>query len=261
MAAGASVKFTDNRKLQDHIRGQVKRLRGMVVTVGVHGTGSHGRNERGGSVTVKQHDDDSGKPIDMPMLAAIHEFGTDKIPERSFIRAGIDAGRNAIANAYDVGMAPLLTGEGSARRVCDLIGVSATSAIKGHVYSGLGPPLAESTKLARIAKTKTGRKVINRAARATRAAEAGSKLGGYGPHRAYQAQPMRFARFDRSKGKFLNPKATSGLRAGQWVKTRASGKHVKALDALASALGGVFKPLIDTGQLVQSIAYEVKGAS
>ena len=33
--AGASVRITDNRKLEQHILAQLKRLRSSVVTVGV----------------------------------------------------------------------------------------------------------------------------------------------------------------------------------------------------------------------------------
>lgn len=189
---GSTVKITDNRKLQNHIRGQVERLRGMLVTVGVHGTGEHGRNERGAGVTVKQHVEEGEKPIDMPMLAAVHEFGTDKIPERSFIRSGVDGARKTFAQVYDAGMEAIATGTGSAQKVADTIGVAATAAIKTTMFDGIAPELAPATKLARIRSTKKGRKL---------------------------------------KG-----------------------------DALAQELGGKFKPLLHTGQLAGSIAYEVKGA-
>ena len=191
--AGASVRITDNRKLEQHILAQLKRLRSSVVTVGVHGTGESGRDEKNRSVTVKQHVEEGSPPIDMPMLAAIHEFGTDKIPERSFIRAGVDSAHKTFQRVYDEGMDAIAAGTGTAQKVANSIGVAATSAIKMTMFDGIAPELAPATKLARIRSTKKGR-----------------KLNG---------------------------------------------------DALAKEQAGTFKPLLHTGQLAASIAYEVKGAS
>lgn len=243
-----AVKFSDRDLGMKSIRAELKRLARTVVTVGVHGTGVRAKDESGASVTVRPQKSDDGKSaIQMPMLATIHEFGSEKakIPERSFMRSGIAKNRPAIMAAMETAGARVAAGEATAAQGMALVGVVATSAIKAQIMSGIAPGLAESTKLKRLRRTKAGRKLVNAAGRASRSMFAGASKG-------------RFAKWTRATFGTRSD-GTHGHIAGSWsmMGKRAGKRHIKALAALSEALSGDFTPLVDTGQLVGSIAYRV----
>ena len=116
------------------------------------------KDDRKRSVTVQQHIG-AGEPIDMPTLAAVHEFGTAHVPERSFIRRGLDSESNGkIAKAYEVGVNRVAAGA-AAEDVANLMGVVATSAIKSTIYDGIPPELAPATKKRRDKSKVTGKRL------------------------------------------------------------------------------------------------------
>lgn len=123
-----AVEVIDNRSAWDRILRELKELRRTVVTVGVH-------------------DDASARPGDdltNPQLAAIHEFGAGRIPERSFLRATIDQDRRVETFARDQA-AEVAAGLRPAQQAGERIGVMATAAVKQRIRSHIPPPLAAVT--------------------------------------------------------------------------------------------------------------------
>lgn len=114
------------------------------VTVGVFG-----------SKGAEPHKGESTKPLTMVEIAAIHEFGAGKIPQRSFIRSYFDANmpklqaqmlkimEGLIAKAVKTGQ-PIT--EGDRRKALNLIGVYVVGEIQRRIAAGeIVPPLAQST--------------------------------------------------------------------------------------------------------------------
>ena len=121
--------------IKDH--GYAKLLRRMMaahgrysLTVGVH-AGEGGAAEKGG--------------ITVAAIATIHEFGTGRIPERSFIRdwADMHEERNrkmvtrATENVVNKGTAPEVA--------YGRLGAFFQGEIQARISNGIPPPLAEST--------------------------------------------------------------------------------------------------------------------
>lgn len=132
--------ITDKQLKWQTIKRKARELRGTTVTVGVH--------------------DDAGAHADGDLsvahLAAIHEFGTDRIPERSFMRATFDANRDKYTEmikqaAHDV-VAYGLGVQTAARK----LGVIASSDVKRTIQDGIEPDLADATKRARDDKAAHG---------------------------------------------------------------------------------------------------------
>lgn len=230
----AGVKWTDNDAKMKMLERELKQFARVSVTVGVHGTGETGKNERGQYVTVEKPE--GGKAdATVAQIAAWQEFGTEKIPERSFLRAGIKEGMPEIIAAYDQMFGGVIDQKVTARQASNLIGVVATGQVRAKIFNGLKPELSVATRVARLRRTKAGRGLVNRGMKALRSAvNGGNSASG-------------FARWTGGVGKH-----------GRWVKSKGKNlKHQKALMALEDALSDSFQPLRDTGQLVGSIAYQV----
>lgn len=155
---GVQLQITDTDRGQRRIMTQMRALAREEITVGVHGTGATGRNERGQSVTVKDHTGAEG-PIAMPQLAAIHEFGTAKIPERSFIRSAVDENKAKYQRAYNKGVEAILDGTGTAIAAANLVGVIMVGSIRTKIFDGIAPELAASTKKMRDKSKLTGKRL------------------------------------------------------------------------------------------------------
>lgn len=70
-----------------------KELDGVTVKVGVQGTDKAVRRGKGGAI----------KNTDQPLavIAAVHEFGLNKMPKRSFLRSAYDENKPAINDMVD----------------------------------------------------------------------------------------------------------------------------------------------------------------
>lgn len=122
-----AVDVIDNRGRWDHLLREIASLRRTVITVGVH-------------------DDASARPdgLSNPQLAAIHEFGSDRIPERSFLRATVDQDRQVETFAREQA-AEVVSGARPARQAAERIGVAVTAAVKRRIRAHIPPPLAAIT--------------------------------------------------------------------------------------------------------------------
>jgi hypothetical protein len=161
-----SSTWTDNDREFRALQRRTKALGRMSITIGVHGVGTDGLFDAQGKPAETQDvlDDKGGKAeIDMPQLAAIHEFGTATIPERSFVRAGIDNGRVEIGRAADRAIEGVLDGSAkrtggagggmsAARAGAELVGMVAAGAIQDTIAKGIKPDLSDATKASRDRK-------------------------------------------------------------------------------------------------------------
>lgn len=130
-----ATQVIDNRREWDRIRREIAKLRGTTITVGVHEAQS-ARN---------------GDSLTNPQLAAIHEFGAGRIPERSFLRATIDHDRRVEEFARDQA-AEVATGTMRARVAGERIGIMTADAVKRRIRAHIPPPLAAATIQRKIEK-------------------------------------------------------------------------------------------------------------
>ena len=90
---------------------------------------------------------EGGKPregkISNAALAIIHEYGTDTIPQRSFLRAwSIERREEILSNAEKAARTVGRLGPGAAQRA---LGVWMAADVKKRIASNIPPPLAPST--------------------------------------------------------------------------------------------------------------------
>ncbi len=115
----------------------LRRLEKMKVTIGVHGdTGSYGA----GGESVAQ-------------VAATHEFGAGNVPERSFLRAGIDQSYQTIGPDLIEQIQGMIEGQGpTPTSIAKRGGVLILGAVRQVIADRIAPELAESTKQKRDEK-------------------------------------------------------------------------------------------------------------
>lgn len=77
--------------------------------------------------------------------AAYNEFGTEKIPERSFMRTAFDENLPAIKKDMDNRYAQMLAGQVTARQALGLIGLRNQDFIKTKIDTNIPPPNAPAT--------------------------------------------------------------------------------------------------------------------
>lgn len=125
------------------IKHRVEALRGggATVSVGVQGAQA-AANHQGTHLTVAQ-------------LATIHEFGkvihqprmrrTIVIPERSFLRATVDAYREAIARRQVLLTQGYVLGKFELQGAMELLGMYVVGLVKQRIANGIAPPNRPST--------------------------------------------------------------------------------------------------------------------
>lgn len=141
--ATSRVEWFDDRKAFDALRARVKFATTVKTTMGVHGDAAPYAED--GNLSVAG-------------VAAVHEFGTDRIPERSFLRAGIDGHIREIGEATDRALDMIVTGpdDASVLRAAGYVGEAGIRAIQDTIEARIPPPLAPMTKAARDRKAAHG---------------------------------------------------------------------------------------------------------
>lgn len=120
---------TDTAELERVVK-RVAELRGLVVTVGIHGAEG---DVEGGGLTVAQ-------------LGAIHEFGVG-VPERSFLRSTVKRERRNIAKNMGKAAERVIDGSLAPKKALGLVGEDLVGKIKSAIVDRKIPQdLAESTK-------------------------------------------------------------------------------------------------------------------
>ncbi len=98
-----------------------------------------------GILESKGGNDDLGGGITAAGLGAIHEFGTNTIPARSFLRTTFKANRSAFKTLTKKLTAKFLERKMSGINMLGIIGLWGQKEIKNRILSNIAPPLAEAT--------------------------------------------------------------------------------------------------------------------
>lgn len=131
-----TVRFSDKDKGLKRIVGDLKSLNGISVVSGI--------------TKDKQYSD--GTPVGA--VAFFNEFGTDTIPQRSFLRSSFDENNQKLEDTYKVLYSRLLQGKESADRMMRKLGFMMETFIRNKIQSNIPPANAPST-LARKPGTRT----------------------------------------------------------------------------------------------------------
>lgn len=211
-----SVTVIDNRGKYDALMKRIALLRSSAITVGIHGDDA-ARDDGASNV----------------LIGAVHEFGSDKVPARPFLRPGVAAAAAEIGEEAAIGLKGLVAGTTTVARVMGRMGNAAVAGIIRRIDSNIAPALSPKTIEKRIRRTQKGRKALNTANKYTRLLS----RGGY----QYQRRKQPFG-----KGAWVQKKLTpSVVRKAQ-----------KAFARVQRLQAGRFTALVDTGQLKASIAYK-----
>jgi hypothetical protein len=123
-------------KIRDTDRGYKKRMKvlekfqGASISVGVHENDGAGAHSEGVSVAD---------------VGAFHEFGTDDIPERSFVRGWFDEQGPENDRLIASAAKRVATGKAEIQQALDQVGAVMAGNMVARIRSGIAPELADST--------------------------------------------------------------------------------------------------------------------
>ena len=89
-----------------------------------------------------------GDGVDSEVLkiAAAHEYGTDKLPERSFIRASFDADQDKLGSIVSGQVNKVLSGQTSADAAANAIGAQAAQLVQNFIDENRVKPQSDFSK-------------------------------------------------------------------------------------------------------------------
>ena len=131
MARGAGKSFVVSNTAQQGLRDLAKAIDSISqkdVYIGVIGDNA----SRGGELNNAQ-------------LMAIHEFGTEHIPERAPIRKTMAKNGESYGTMFEKAITGVLDGNSDADLILNRIGAQVAGDVVGEIQSGVGPELAPST--------------------------------------------------------------------------------------------------------------------
>lgn len=108
-----------------------------------------------------------GDGVDSEVLkiAAAHEYGTDKLPERSFIRASFDADQDKLGSIVSGQVNKVLSGQISANAAANAIGAQAAQLVQNFIDENrVKPPSDFSKKTQHTTLYETGTHIRDRIA-------------------------------------------------------------------------------------------------
>lgn len=179
-----------------------------------------------------------GSPLTSVDLALIHEFGTARIPERSFIRSTFERKKGELILLMARLVPGVYAGTMSVEQMLNIVGAQLAAEMKNTIREGIAPPLALST-LARRTHRHMERKLARTLERRT------------------EQGVLAAAAFGGSIDGSLHGKLETRLRGRM---NRTLNRRQAQAEIAGAAFGisaGEEKPLIDTGQLVNSITWAV----
>jgi len=138
------AKTTDKAKVWRRIEKQFGEMNDLHVVVGVPA----------GADARKPKEGEKGEPATMAEVAFYNEFGTEHIPERSFLRSTVDANAGKYAKLYEKLMGAVFEGKLTVRQAMGLLGEKARADVRKTIRSDVPPPNAPAT-LRRKKSTKT----------------------------------------------------------------------------------------------------------
>lgn len=124
------AKIIDKKKVFERVEKNFGEMNGLHVVVGV----PEGAEER-----------DEDGPATMAEVAFYNEFGTEHIPERSFLRSTVDENNRKYVQLYEQLMGAVLEGKISVKKAMGLLGEKAKADVQRKIRSNIPPENAEST--------------------------------------------------------------------------------------------------------------------
>jgi hypothetical protein len=93
-----------------------------------------------------EHEEGKAEQLTNVMLMAIHEFGTETVPERSVIRRVFDAKREEYVALLRKLLPAVYEGKATPKKILDIVGMKMKFDMKAFIRGGeVTPPLAEAT--------------------------------------------------------------------------------------------------------------------
>ena len=131
------------QKLVNRIKAELAKYSEAYVTIGVHeGAGSY----KDGQSVVE--------------VALWNEFGTETIPERSFIRSTMDNQEEKINQLRDHALNQIVAGAFTIEKALEFMGLNIQMLIQNTIKSNMPPPNAPSTLKAKERKGVPARTLI-----------------------------------------------------------------------------------------------------
>lgn len=124
------VKVLDKKERQRRLEVVARASRGSYAMVGIQNAD---KTYPGESVTVGQ-------------VAAWMEFGTDKIPARSFLRTPIDESEGPLNKIRKRVLTDIIMGRIAIADALQTLGFFVSNRCKNAIYRGIAPALADSTR-------------------------------------------------------------------------------------------------------------------
>lgn len=145
--ATTSVKDTD-KGLQKVLEQAARLAKGMRLTVGIHGPEG-----------AEPHKDPTGKAsaLNVAEIGTIHEYGTTRIPARSFVRGWFDENRDKIRETIAKIAIQVVKGTLTPEIAFERMGVRFKAEIQNRISNGIPPELDPKT----IARKKSSKPLIN----------------------------------------------------------------------------------------------------
>lgn len=102
-------------------------------------------------ITVGVHSDDAnhthgnGEGLTIGDIATFHEFGTQTVPQRSYIRAWFDERQDFIANALRTQFQQVLDGKRPIEQAAERAALALEGDVKQRILENIPPPLSPVT--------------------------------------------------------------------------------------------------------------------
>lgn len=108
---------------------------------------AHPRTVKVGVLSDQPKEEHGGSTGAMSLIevAAVHEFGTDTVPQRSFIRATVDEHRAEIDALEKHLAAQVLAGEITEEKALNLLGAKVAAWMQARIAQGIPPELKPET--------------------------------------------------------------------------------------------------------------------
>lgn len=104
----------------------------------------------------EKHKAENGGMTEAAQIGAIHEFGTRRIPQRSFLRASFDEKASDIGTMKEKLAGKVISGKMETVKAVGVLGEYFQGVVKNRIVAGIAPANAESTqkRKAKLARKK-----------------------------------------------------------------------------------------------------------
>jgi len=99
---------------------------------------------------------DNEESLTVVEVATFHEFGTETVPERSFIRSTVDENFDSYVEKTKILQEKVILQAFDVKKALSVLGELIQSDIVKKIDSGIDPELADSTKKSKIVNGKSG---------------------------------------------------------------------------------------------------------